>query len=122
MGSGPSKGRHGFRRWHERQLALSYAWLTTCLLCGVLVATILEFVGLKGPGITPYVTLVALYFIGLLGFTAWQQFWARLSRAQRFANLATCTRCNAYGLFDVMDDTEQINAVCRACGHRWVIE
>ena len=43
--SAPSK-RIGFQSWYERQLFLSFAWLTSCILCGVLIAVLLEFVGL----------------------------------------------------------------------------
>ena len=60
METAPSKRKLAFPRWHEPQLFHSFAWFTTCLLGGVLIATILEFVGLDTPGFTPIVTLVVI--------------------------------------------------------------
>ncbi len=116
-----SISRLGFRRWYERQLFESFAWLTTCLLCGVAFAAILEFVGLRTPGLTPLLTITVLYFVGLIGVTAWRTFWSRLSRAQGYADGATCRRCDTYGLFEVMGEARSIPVRCRRCGHEWTI-
>ena len=37
--------RPGFRDWYQHQLFEAFAWLTTCILSGVVIATILEFIG-----------------------------------------------------------------------------
>ena len=34
----PSKRKLAFPRWHERQLFHSFAWFTTCLLGGIVIA------------------------------------------------------------------------------------
>lgn len=118
----PSKRKLAFPRWHERQLFHAFAWFTTCLLGGVVIATILEFVGLNTPGITPLITLVVLYVAGLMMIAAWRRFWALLSWTQHCASRATCTRCGAYGRFDMVSGADAIPAECRQCGHRWTIE
>ena len=118
----PSKRKLAFSRWHERQLFHSFAWFTTCLLGGVVIATILEFVGLNTPGFTPLITLVVLYVTGLMTIAAWRRFWALLSWTQHCASRATCARCGAYGRFDVVSGADAIPAECRQCGHRWTIE
>jgi hypothetical protein len=115
-------GTDSFERWHERQLFQSFAWLTTCILSGVVIAAILEFIGLRTPGIMRLATLVVLYFVGLMGLIAWRRFRTMLSHAQNCANGATCAQCGAYGLFDVTVDSGSIPARCRRCGHRWTIE
>ena len=111
-----------FLKWHERLLFRSFAWLTTCLLGGVAIAAIFEFVGLSTPGVTPFITLAVVYVAGLMSYTAWRQFWGLLQHAQYCANQATCGSCGAYGLFDVVIDADHIPAECRRCGHRWKIE
>jgi len=121
MNSRSSPGRSGFRRWYERQLFEAFGWLAVCLLCGVVFAAVLEFVGLSTPGLTPIVTLVVLYLVGLAGVAAWRRFWSMLSRAQAFAEGATCAQCGGYGLFDVIFHDEAIAANCRRCGNRWII-
>jgi len=113
--------RLGFRRWYERQLFESFAWLTTCLLSGVAFAAVLEFVGVTGPGVRPWFTLVVLYFIGLMGITAFRTFWSLLKRAQGYADRAICPGCSAYGLLDVTADSERVPVRCRQCGEEWSI-
>lgn len=119
MATPGSSDKPGFRRWYARQLYIAFAFLTTCLLSGVLVAAILEFVGLHTPGMTPLLTLTVLYFIGLLGVETFRRFWRILAHAQHCANDATCKQCGAYGLFNVVLDGRQIPATCRKCGNRW---
>ena len=122
METTPSKRKLAFPRWHEWQLFHAFAWFTTCLLGGVVIAAILEFVGLNTPGITPLITLVALYVAGLMTIAAWRRFWALLSSAQHCASRATCARCGAYGRFDIVSGADPVPVECRQCGHRWTIE
>ena len=37
----------GFKRWYERQLLESHAWLVSCILCALAVCAVLELVGLR---------------------------------------------------------------------------
>jgi len=50
MSSGRASDRPGSPRWYRRELLVSFAWLTSCILCGAMVGIVLEFVGLGGPG------------------------------------------------------------------------
>lgn len=121
MNAKPGPRKPGFQRWYERRLFESFGWLALCLMSGVLFAAVLEFVGLKTPGLTPLITLVFLYVVVLMGITAWRRFWAMLTYAQRCANAAKCGECGAYGLFDVSIESGTIPATCRKCGHHWII-
>lgn len=112
----------GFRRWYERQLFYSFAWLTTCLMCGVVIVAILELVGLRTPGITPYLTLIVLYVVGLMGFHSWLLFARKLTQAQGYANHSTCESCGCYGQYNVLSHTARFVVKCRQCGHEWTIE
>ena len=45
METAPPKRTLAFPRWQERQLFHSFAWFTTSLLGGIVIAAIPEFVG-----------------------------------------------------------------------------
>lgn len=111
----------GFRRWYERQMYEAYAWLTTCLLSGIVFVAIIEMVGFATPGAGPLLTLTVLYFVGLMALMSFRRFWMMLSRAQAYADCATCTKCETYGAFEVSGDLERITARCWKCGYEWVI-
>lgn len=120
----PAQGirRLGFRRWYERQLFESFAWLATCLLSGVVFAAILEFVGFSGGMLSTLLALLVLYVVGLMGVGAWRIFWQSLRRAQAYAGRATCPRCAAYGLFEVTAESDPIQVRCRKCGQHWRLD
>jgi Zn ribbon nucleic-acid-binding protein len=122
MQPGQAIRRLGFRRWYERQLFESFAWLATCLLSGVVFAAILEFVGFAGGGLSALLTLLVLYVVGLMGVTAWRTFWRSLTRAQALAGSATCPQCAAYGLFQVTADADPIAVRCERCGQQWRLQ
>lgn len=112
----------GFHRWYERRLLESFGWLIVCLLCAFVIGAVLEIVGLKTPGLTPLLTLAALYLVGLAGIKAWQRFAVVFAEAQRFANRSTCPECSSNGRFTVLSETARMRVQCRKCGHEWTIE
>ena len=118
----PSKRKLAFPRWHERQLFHSFAWFTTCLLGGIVIATITGVRRTGTPGITPFITLMVIYVVGLMTIAAWRRFWALLSWTQHCASHATCAWHGAYRRFDVASGADVIPAECRQCGHRWTSE
>lgn len=97
MSTDSAPERIDFQRWYERQLFMSFAWLTGCILCGVVIAVLLEFIGLGGPRITPLVNAFCMYVVGIAAIESWRRFWSMLSHAQGCANQATCKGCGAYG-------------------------
>lgn len=111
----------GFRRWYERQLFASFGWLVVLILIGFSIGVALEFMVISQEGMLKYATLVVLYVFGLLGITTWRRFWGTLSSAQRRASGATCSECGSYGLFDVPEESDEMWARCRKCGHQWTI-
>ena len=110
-----------FKTWHERQLYMSFAWLVSCLMCGFLFATVVEFVAKYSSGIFTIISLVALYGIGIAAIELFRRFWMKFAFTQYCASAATCTGCGSYGLFTVRVDTWPIYARCQKCDHRWVI-
>lgn len=127
--------RLGFRRWYERQLLESHAYLVTAFL-----ALILLLAGIEGMELTRRSPLVygAIVFgtaaAGVLTYIGWRRFNALMARAELFAEGAGCPECKAWGQFDVLaeeraaaDDPPEsgrphwLRVKCRQCGRQWRI-
>lgn len=72
-----------FRRWYERQLLESHAWLVSCILCAVAVAVLAAgYLSFRRLGLELLVTLGAIYTAGLLSLHAWRRYSALMAQAQ----------------------------------------
>lgn len=125
--------RLGFRRWYERQLIESHAYLVTAFLALILLLAGIESLDYLRRSLIFYVVvIVAAAAAGTLMFIAWRRFITLLQRAELFAGTAECRRCKAWGLFDVIgaeaasdDDPVEagrphwIRVRCRKCGQEW---
>lgn len=127
--------RRGFRRWYERQLIESHAYLVTAFLALILLLAGIEALEFLRRSPAFYVVLiVAAAAAGMLMYVTWRRFITLLQRAELFAANAECTRCQAWGLFDVIGaepagDDEPVESGsphwlrvrCRKCGQDWRI-
>jgi hypothetical protein len=116
-----SIGRLGFKRWYERQLMESHAWLVTCILCLVAIAASLEAISFKESFFGGVVTLVFVYVAGLIGWHALQRYGAIMREAERLAEHSTCAACRTYAAFGVTDEYPRMSVRCRKCGHEWTL-
>ncbi len=116
-----SIARLGFKRWYERQLIESHAWLVTCLLCGVAIAASLEMVNLKDPGAT-IVTLAFVFVAGLVVMHGFRRYRDLMALAEQLASHSTCSACNSYAKFRPMDENARMKVQCRKCGHEWTLD
>ncbi|MGH8673693.1 MAG: hypothetical protein ACREVG_05230, partial [Burkholderiales bacterium] len=62
-----SIGRLGFGRWYERQLMASHAYLVTCFLCIVSVASCYEVAGAYAGRFEHFLIALVVLAIGALG-------------------------------------------------------
>ena len=122
----PAEGirRIGFRRWYERQLIESHAWLVTCVLAMILVTAGLELVSLED-GWRDFVFDGLLIGGGLLlGWLAWMRYARILMVAEFIGGQANCPACEHYGFR--CDPAQRhgtaISARCPKCDHRWSVE
>jgi len=125
----------GFRRWYERQLVESHAYLVIAFL-----ALILLLAGIEGLDVARrspdehFLLLVLAAAAGVATFVGWNRFRALLDRAESFASGATCSQCQAWGRFEVLaeersgpDDPPEagrpswLRVQCRQCGNGWKI-
>lgn len=122
----------GFRRWYERQLIGSHAWLVSCFLGILATASGIEILtAARLPGVT-------LLIVGAgLSVHSWRCYRSMLSLAERLAERAACPQCGAYGQFAVtaaqpqplpsgsdpqledLDAALRIDVECRRCQQRW---
>jgi hypothetical protein len=128
----------GFRRWYERQLIGSHLALVTCLLCGIVVAALMEEISFHNFG-GRQVSLLAVDFGAIvLGWFSWKQYITMLTRAERYGQCSNCPKCDAYGRFKVIDtgmdrvpgpaalavaplDSAWMRVECRQCGTLWTM-
>jgi hypothetical protein len=138
MGLGERIRQLGFRRWYERQLIESHAYLVTCFLCMLVVAATLEGVSFREPGVEPFALLTLAFGGGALSLFSWGRYKITMSLAERLADHATCPRCRAYGAFTVTawgphgDSASSgeaeaeaaqawLQVRCRKCGREWTM-
>lgn len=124
--------RHGFRRWYERQLIESHAYLALAFLALILLLAGIELLGDAQRGSLHIGLLLAGAFGGTLMLVAWRRFTVLLARAEQFAGSAACPQCAAWGQFKVVGEERAaedgppeagrprwLRARCVKCGHLW---
>ena len=108
----------GFKRWYERQLLESHAWLVSCILCALVVCAVLELVGLRISSAGGLVTLFFIYLAGVLGWHSLKRYRAIMGEAERLSEQSTCKSCRTYAAFDLIAE-HPLSARCRKCGNEW---
>lgn len=121
MEPGASIARLGFRRWYERQLLESHAWLVTCLLAGFAAFALLEGIDFAEAFGASLARSVATFFAGLVSWHGFRRYAAMMVQAGRLAEHATCSACGTYGSFEVLGQHGRLPVRCRRCGHEWYI-
>jgi hypothetical protein len=119
----------GFRRWYERQLVESHAWLVTGFLSLIMCVIAIEVVAFR-ESVAGFVALMAVGGSGAaMCLYAWRRFTHQLGVAEHVASQATCGKCRTYGRLAFVSDSRNADAVlgcsvrvrCRGCGHVWSI-
>jgi len=117
----------GFRRWYERQLVESHAYLVTGFLSLIMMAIALEVIEFRESIANAIVLALIATTGGWLAIFAWKQFTKLLFRAESLASQAVCSGCRAYAKFDVIEAHDSNEALtgrslvvrCRQCQHQW---
>jgi hypothetical protein len=117
-----SIGKLGFRRWYERQLIESHAWLVTCFLCGLVIAASLEALSFKESVFQSILMLGFAYAAGVMCWFALKRYGSLMSEAKRLAARSSCPACDAYGAFRVIAEYPKISVRCHRCSHEWQID
>jgi phage FluMu protein Com len=124
--------KYGFRRWYERQLIESHAYLALGFMALIMMLAGVEVMGdMKSS--TGYLGILLMAALGgVLMLVAWRRFNALLARAEQFAEAATCPNCKTWGQFRVLgqeattdDDPPEagrprwLRVRCAKCGNEW---
>lgn len=127
--------RLGFRKWYERQLIESHAALVSCLVCGIVLAALIEEISLFRFDTSSLTGVaVALGAIVLGGFS-WRHYITVLERAERYGERSVCLQCHTYARFEILAtgldelgpaaqavaplEAAWIRVRCRTCGNAW---
>lgn len=126
--------RFGFRRWYERQLIESHAYLALGFVALILMLAGAEVLGDMRSGAGYFTTLLVAATGGVLVLISWKRFNVLLARAERFAEAAECPSCKAWGKFRVLgqeaapdDDPPEagrprwLRVCCAKCGGEWKV-
>ena len=127
--------RHGFRRWYERQLIESHAYLALGFVALILLLSGMELLRDAETSIRYVIVLSAAAAGGMLLVVAWRRFGVLLARAEHFGEAATCPQCKAWGKFTVLaqessspDDPPEagrphwLTVRCTQCETIWKLE
>ena len=127
--------RHGFRRWYERQLIESHAYLALGFVALIVMLSGMELLRDAQTGMRYLIVLSTAAAGGTLVLVAWRRFGALLGRAEHFAEAATCPQCKLWGKFKVVaqepssvDDPPEagrphwLSVRCNQCGNQWKLQ
>jgi ribosomal protein S27E len=115
-----SIGKLGFRRWYERRLIESHAWLISCFLCALAIAASLEGISFTKAEAIP--VLIFVFIAGLVCWHALQRYRAIMDEAERLGEQSTCRSCRTYAAFKVIAEYPKMNVRCRKCGNEWLLD
>lgn len=126
--------RYGFRRWYERQLIESHAYLALAFVALILLLSGMELLSDAEAGIRYTIVLLAAA-AGMLMVVSWRRFSTLLARAEHFGEAATCPQCKAWGKFKVLaqetsnaDDPPEagrphwLTVRCKQCEAVWKLQ
>ena len=124
--------RHGFRRWYERQLIESHAYLALGFVALILLLSGMELLSDTQSGVRYLIVLMTAAAGGMLMFVAWRRFGVLLARAEHFGEAATCPQCQAWGKFKILSQESSrpedppeagrphwLNVRCKQCEAEW---
>jgi hypothetical protein len=119
--------KRGFRRWYERQLIESHAYLVTGFLSLIMVAVAIETIAFRESLVNSLALTLIAGAGGYLCIFAVNRFNVTRWRAEALAEQAVCSQCNAYARFDVIEAHDATDAPfgrtltvrCRGCAHEW---
>lgn len=112
--------RLGFRKWYERQLIEGHLWLVTCVLCMVLVASLMEMMQVRESAEALLAKGAIVFVSGAVAVVAWQRYRAVMDVAERLAERSTCPGCGTYARFRIVSGAMQVR--CRRCEREWRLD
>ncbi len=114
--------RLGFKRWYERQLIESHAWLVSCILCALAIAATLEVTGFRLTSFAGFLAFGFVYVAGLLCWHSLKRYRTIMEQAERLSEQSTCQACRTYAAFSIVAARPRMSVRCQKCAHEWTLE
>jgi hypothetical protein len=124
----------GFRRWYERQLIESHAYLVTGFMSLILAVACMEEFSARGPAAKVLLMTALMAGAAVLCWAALKRYRFVLEHAERVAEQSVCGQCGVYGGLRVLAPQpggavpgtgsrgELLTVACRKCGHQWTMD
>lgn len=118
--------KHGFRKWYERELISSHAYLLLTVFCAIGLLGAFEVFSGSAPLLEQLGNVAAVLLSAAVGIWALRRYLYLLMHAEATASQAVCPQCQTYGRFAVTQEPKpqrkEVQVRCRQCGHEWPIE
>jgi hypothetical protein len=116
--------KHGFRKWYERQLLQSHAFMALTFICLIGVLAAFEAITKAADWVATLGDVVTLALCGVTGLWALRRYMYLLVHANAVASQADCPACGVYARFTLVQADglgEHARVACRGCNHHWTI-
>jgi hypothetical protein len=118
--------RIGFRKWYERELLQSHAYLVLLLLSTLGLLGSAEAYGLHLALSSQLLVLACATASALIGFWALRRYLYLLKHAEFVADQAVCRACQTYARWEILEEVAQpaqdrLRVRCKRCSHVWLI-
>jgi hypothetical protein len=118
--------RIGFRKWYERELLQSHAYLVLLLLSTLGLLGSAEAYGLHLALSSQLLVLACATASALIGFWALRRYLYLLKHAEFVADQAVCRACHTYARWEILEEVAQpaqdrLRVRCKRCSHVWLI-
>jgi hypothetical protein len=117
-----SIGKIGFRRWDERRLIESHAWLVTSLLCALAISVALEALNFRESSVNTVITIAFCFVGGLFSWHGLRQYGSLMRQAETLAEHSRCGSCREYDKFHMVGEYPTMTVRCRKCGNQWDLD
>lgn len=117
--------RHGFRKWYERQLLRSHAFLALMLVCMMGIFVAMEAATRFRSWADQFTDGASLLLCVAVGLWALRRYLSLLLRAEAAAQQADCASCKTYGRLELLQSDasgDSVQVQCRKCGEVWRID
>lgn len=120
----------GFKRWYERTLIASHAYLVVSLFGLILLFGGIETVFIRASGTSMMWGVMVSLFGGFLASAGIRRYLHMLFLAIGISAHATCPQCAVYAAFNIkasgLSDADPESPIwmrvrCRKCDHEWTI-
>jgi ABC-type nickel/cobalt efflux system permease component RcnA len=117
--------KHGFRKWYERQLLRSHAFLVLLLVCMLGIFVAMEAATRFRSWSDQFADVASLLLCVGVGLWSLRRYLSLLLRAESAAHQADCAGCKTYGRLTLLQSDasgDSVQVQCRKCGEVWRID